>query len=239
MVAWKAASAEDGTWFVCFRNRKQLGQRIYSTAGLGPSGGLDELKPPKTWGTKDGFCWRRNQNLHQTVFLAWWTLNWTSDHISNLNPPPFRFLDFLKFCCPLTSFHTSGWEIHKMSSHGKVGKWGRSMRLAFVKAKRERYKLMTRRAGMRCQALLNEYQDDKDRCPSQKATQKLRILLSLLQESGFQKARPGPALLYLAKNKVSRQKTLSNMVLQFYKHINKTIWLWLVPCLESVWSQTI
>jgi hypothetical protein len=34
-------------------------------------------------------------------------------------------------------------------------------RLALVEAKHERFKLTTRRAGMRCQALLSEYEDDE------------------------------------------------------------------------------
>lgn len=37
-------------------------------------------------------------------------------------------------------------------------------RLALVEAKHERFKLTTRRAGMRCQALLSEYEDDEEFC---------------------------------------------------------------------------
>ena len=33
-----------------------------------------------------------------------------------------------------------------------------------MNAKRERYKLVTRRAGMRCSALLSEYEEDKEFC---------------------------------------------------------------------------
>ena len=37
-------------------------------------------------------------------------------------------------------------------------------RLSLVNAKRERFKLTTRRAGMRCQALLSEYEEDEEFC---------------------------------------------------------------------------
>eukprot|EP00435_Cladocopium_sp_Y103_P027015 s478_g6.t1 len=57
-----------------------------------------------------------------------------------------------KLPCNNQTWGTS-WEILAM-------KW----RLALVEAKHERFKLTTRRAGMRCQALLSEYEDDEEFC---------------------------------------------------------------------------
>ena len=42
--------------------------------------------------------------------------------------------------------------------HRTTSRWPR---LSLVNAKRERFKLTTRRAGMRCQALLSEYEEDE------------------------------------------------------------------------------